>query len=52
MSGLVSWNILTVIQTAIQFCVSGLPKEDLVNVTRIGECQDECQDECQHECQD
>ncbi len=31
------------ILTAVQFCVSGLPKEDLVNVTRIGKCQDECQ---------
>ena len=25
------------ILTAVQFCVSGLPKEDLVNVTRIGQ---------------
>ncbi len=44
-------EILTVILTAVQFCLSGLPKEDLVSVTGIGECQDECQSECQDECQ-
>ncbi len=40
------------ILTVIKFCVSGLPKEDLVNVTRIGKCQDKCQDECQDVCHD
>ncbi len=40
-------EILTDTLTAVQFCVSGLPKEDLVNVTHIGKCQDECQGECQ-----
>ncbi len=44
------WKILTIILTVAQFCVSGLHKEDLVNVTRIGKCLDKCQNECQDEC--
>ncbi len=40
-------EIPTVILTVVQFHVSGLPKENLVDVTRIGRCHDECLDECQ-----
>ncbi len=41
------WKIPTDILTVVLFCVSGLPKEDLVNVTRLGKCQDWCQNVCQ-----